>query len=85
MLRNGDKRVTIHKEVLGFCKKHGMNVKYPPSNRLQWILFNEDHEEFLKFKVTKTKVDLMLDGGSIVISGNKKGLKYLESFLSNSP
>ena len=85
MLRNGDKRVTIHKEVLGFCKKHGMSVKYPPNNRLQWILFNEDHEEFLKFKVTKTKVDLMLDGGSIVISGNKKGLKYLESFLSNSP
>ena len=81
MLRDGDKRVTIHKEILEFCKKHDLSVKYPPDNKLQWILFNEEHKEFLKFKLTKTKVDLMVDGGSIVISGNKRGLKYLETLI----
>ena len=49
------------------------------------VQFTEAEKSRVFIKVTKTKIDLMLDGGSIVISGNKKGLKYLESFLSNSP
>jgi len=82
MLRNGDKRATIHRQILSFCKKNKFYVKYPPNNKLQWILFNDEHEEFLKFKLTKTKVDLMLDGGNIVVNGNKKGLIFLKSFIN---
>lgn len=81
MLKNKDKRATIHKEILGFCKDNRLTVKYPPDNKLQWIIFDDEGKEFIKFKLTKTKVDLLLEDGNITISGNKKGLQYIKNNL----
>jgi hypothetical protein len=81
MLKNKDKRATIHKEILGFCKDNHLTVKYPPDNKLQWLIFDEEGKEFIKFKLTKTKVDLLLEDGNITISGNKKGLQYIKNNL----
>jgi len=81
MLKNKDKKVGIYKEILGFCKTEGLKIKFPPDNKMQWIIFTEENEELIKFKLTKTKVDLLLDGGNVTISGNKKGLMYIKRTL----
>lgn len=81
MLKNKDKKAGIYKEILGFCKNENLKIKFPPDNKMQWIIFTEENEELIKFKLTKTKVDLLLDGGNVTISGNKKGLMYIKRTL----
>ena len=80
MLKNDDKRVVLFKEILDFCKENNLIIKCPIDNNIQWIIFNKD-KEFIKFKITKTKIDLLLDDGNVVISGNDKGIKYIKNNL----
>ena len=81
MLENKDKRVIIHKQILTFCKDNNLKIKFPPDNKVQWIIFNDENKEFIKFKLTKTRVDLLLEDGNITVSGNKTGLKYISEHM----
>lgn len=82
MNRNGDKRVFIHSEILSLCIKNKYKIKFSIDDKLRWIIYDQEGiKEIIRFKLNKTKVDLLIEESNVTVVGNKKGIKYLEKIL----
>lgn len=79
--RKKDKRALSFKLLLELCREKKLRIKVPEKNALVWSCFDDQCFEIIKCKVTKTKVEYIIEGGNININGNKKGIEYLKRFL----
>jgi hypothetical protein len=79
--RKKDKRALSYRYLLDLCKEKKLNIKIPDKNVLIWSCFDDRHIEIIKCKVTKTRVEYIIEDGNININGNKKGLEYLRKFI----
>ena len=79
MNRNGDKRVITHSQILQFCKENNLVIKFPVEEKLKWIIYDNDGaKELIRFKITKSKVDFLIEDSTVTVSGNKRGLNYVK-------
>ena len=76
-----DKRALSYRYLLDLCKEKKLNIKIPDKNSLIWTCFDDRHVEIIKCKVTKTRVEYIIEDGNININGNKKGIEYLRKFI----